>query len=91
MRHRVWAQMGSSLAHIRSIFADNETIAAGLKKFSLRLVAPATEKIGWEFAPDENFLTGQLRALLISIAGTAGHQKYAVCSVCMNARRAYVK
>ncbi len=79
----MWAQMGSSLAHIRSIFADNETAASGLKEFSLRLVAPATEKIGWEFAPNENFLTGQLRALLISVAGTAGHQKYPLWSLCV--------
>jgi len=63
--------VGSSLAHIRSIFAENETAAKGLKAFTLQLVAPATEKVGWEFAPNENFLTGQLRALLISVAGNS--------------------
>ena len=71
----MWAQAITSVGHIRSIFADNETAAAGLKAFTLRLVASATEKIGWDFAPQENFLTGQLRALLIDAAGSAGHQE----------------
>ncbi|KAK3169927.1 hypothetical protein OEA41_009311 [Lepraria neglecta] len=71
----VWSQIAASLGNIRSIFADNEAVAAGLKSFTLRLVAPATEKIGWEFAPNENYLTGQLRALLLSTAGNAGHEK----------------
>lgn len=48
----------------------------GLKKFTLNLVAAETEKIGWDFRPDEDFLTGQLRALLITAAGDAGHKKY---------------
>ena len=71
----VWSQIISSLEKIRSIFADNAVLATGLRIFTARLVAPATEKIGWEFAPNEDYLTGQLRALLISTAGSAGHEK----------------
>ena len=71
----VWSQIISSLGNIRSIFADNKILEDGLKVFALRLVTPATEEIGWEFAPNENFLTGQMRALLISTAGNAGHEK----------------
>lgn len=70
----VWSQVVSSLANVRSIFSDNETIAKGLRDFTLQLVSPAAEKVGWEFAPKEDFLTGQLRSLLISTAGGAGHQ-----------------
>ena len=69
----VWSQIISSLSNVRSIFADNEKLANGLMEFTLRLVTPATEEIGWDFAPNENFLTGQLRALLISTASNAGH------------------
>ncbi len=50
-------------------------VAAGLKKFTLQLVGPAVEEIGWEFSPNEVYLKGQLRALLISVAGNAGHEK----------------
>ena len=71
----VWSQIISSLSNIRSVFADNETLANGLMAFTLRLVTAATEEIGWDFAPNENFLTGQLRALLISSASNAGHTK----------------
>ncbi len=76
MADSVWSQMAGSLANVRSIFAEPEPVANGLRKFTLQLVSPATEKIGWEFATNEDFLTGQLRALLISTAGGAGHQKF---------------
>jgi len=71
----VWAQILTSLGSIRSIFADNEAVAAGLRKFTLQLVAPAVEEIGWDFDAGESYLRGQLRALLISVAGNAGHEK----------------
>lgn len=41
----------------------------------MRLISPATEKIAWDFAPNESFLDGQLRALLIGAAGGGGHEK----------------
>ena len=71
----VWSQIVSAVGHIRSVFAENESAASGLKKFTLRAVEAATEKLGFEFQPNESFLTGQLRALLINTAGAAGHQK----------------
>ena len=71
----VWSQIISSLGNIRSIFADNKAVAAGLRALTVRLITPATEKIGWEFAPSEDYLTGQLRALLLSTAGNAGDEK----------------
>ena len=71
----VWNQIISSLEKVRSIFADNAALATGLRVFAAHLVTPATEKIGWEFAPNEDYLTGQLRALLISTAGSTGHEK----------------
>lgn len=39
----------------------------------MKLVSPAVEKLGWEFKPNEDYLTGQLRKLLIAMAGNAGH------------------
>lgn len=70
----VWSQITNSLAKIRSIFAESEEISTGLKKFTLKLVAAATEKVGWDFGPNEDFLTGQLRALLVATAGNVDHQ-----------------
>ncbi|KAJ5619553.1 hypothetical protein N7510_003537 [Penicillium lagena] len=70
----VWSQVSSSLANLRSVFSQNEQAAEGLKKFTLNLVSPAAEKIGWEFAPNEDYLTVQLRKLLIGMAGNAGHE-----------------
>ena len=58
---------------MRSIFSTNERISTALKKFVLQLISPAIEAIGWDFKPDEDYLTGQLRALLISTAGSVEH------------------
>lgn len=70
----VWLQIINSLAKVRSVFAANGILSAGLKTFTLKLVESATEEIGWDFRPDDDYLTGQLRALLILTAGGAGHQ-----------------
>lgn len=67
-------QLVTSLSNIRSVFSSNEEIATGLKNFARKLVAPAVEKLGWEFKKDEDYLTSQLRQLLVSTAGHAGHE-----------------
>lgn len=72
----VWAQLLASLLNIRSIFAENIPVADGLKHFTLKLLSSATEEIGWEYRPEEDYLTGQLRALLIGTAGGARHAAY---------------
>jgi aminopeptidase N len=69
----VWQQILNSLNTIRTNFAEISTIVEGLRALTLKLLSPAVEKIGWEFEEHEDFLTGQLRSLLISQAGSAGH------------------
>lgn len=71
----VWQQISMSLSKVRAVFSSNKEISAGLKKFALKLYSPAAEKIGWEFPADEDFLTGQLRKLLLAAAAGAGHEK----------------
>lgn len=88
--HSVWSQMVASLSNIRSIFAENNAVANGLKKFTLELVSQATETIGWDFKPEEDYLTGQLRALLISTAGSAGHTAYNFLFIAFSTRRALI-
>ncbi|KAK5071180.1 hypothetical protein LTR64_007684 [Lithohypha guttulata] len=70
----VWSQIQMSLAKVRAVFSESKKIADGLKKFTLKLSTPAVEKIGWEFPADEDFLTGQLRKLLLAMASGAGHE-----------------
>ncbi|THC94379.1 hypothetical protein EYZ11_006140 [Aspergillus tanneri] len=71
----VWSQIASSVASLRSVFAQNELVATGLKRFALELVSSVTEQFGWEFKPDEDYLTVQLRKLSIGMAGLAGDEK----------------
>ncbi|BDD59143.1 hypothetical protein MAP00_004376 [Monascus purpureus] len=80
----VWSQIASSVGHLRSVFSQNEPVTTGLKRFALKLVSPAVEKIGWEFNTGEDYLTAQLRKLLIAMAGNAGHE-----SVIAEARRRF--
>ena len=75
MCDRVWSAITTALGGVRSVFASNQRVANGLKKFALRLVTPAVERIGWEFPENEDYLTSQLRPLLIESAGVAGHER----------------
>ncbi|KAL4788415.1 peptidase family M1-domain-containing protein [Aspergillus varians] len=70
----VWSQISSSVGNLRSVFSQNEAVAEGLKKFARELSSPAAKKIGWEFKPDEDYLTVQLRKLLIAMSGLAGNE-----------------
>jgi len=70
----VWSEVIASLGKIRSTFSADVQVSEGLRNYALKLVTTATDKIGWAFAPGEDYLTGQLRALLLNTAGSAGHQ-----------------
>lgn len=70
----VWSAISSSLAKIRAVFASNKEISAGMKKFSLKLISPRAEAIGWEYPQNEDWLTGQSRKLLLAAAAGSGHE-----------------
>ncbi|KAI9657062.1 MAG: hypothetical protein M1821_003228 [Bathelium mastoideum] len=69
----VWSQITDALADIRAVFANDPLLSPALRAFTVRLVAPAAEKLGWAFPAGEDFLTGQARATLLSTAAAAGH------------------
>ncbi|KAF2793513.1 aminopeptidase-like protein [Melanomma pulvis-pyrius CBS 109.77] len=70
----VWSQILTTLGSVRSVFSGTGDISEGLRDYSLKLVTPAVEKVGWEFKEGESFLVGQLRAALILSAGLIGHK-----------------
>ncbi|OJJ95560.1 hypothetical protein ASPACDRAFT_82034 [Aspergillus aculeatus ATCC 16872] len=70
----IWSQISTSIGTLRSVFAQNNSVSSGLKKFTLELVSLAAEEIGWEFKPEDDYLTVQLRKLLIGMACHAGHK-----------------
>ncbi|RFU34898.1 hypothetical protein B7463_g1494, partial [Scytalidium lignicola] len=70
----LWSQALQSLSNIRSIFSNNEKISNGLTKYTLDLVSASTNAVGWVSPDGENILRKQLRGLLLTIAGGAGHQ-----------------
>ena len=70
----VWSEVLSTLGKIRSTFSSDEQVADGLRQYTLKLASAATDRIGWEFEPGDDYLTGQLRALLLQTAGLAGHE-----------------
>ena len=71
----VWSQVISSLATVKSVFSEDENVSNALKKFTLKLIKPTVTNLGWTFAPGEDHLTGQLRALLIQAAGLNGDEE----------------
>lgn len=70
----VWSEVLTSLNKMILVFAEDEQVSAGLMKFKLGLVSAATDEIGWQFHPADDFLTGQARALLLANAGLAGNE-----------------
>ncbi|KAF2266114.1 hypothetical protein CC78DRAFT_531973 [Lojkania enalia] len=70
----VWSQILTNIGNVRSVFSSAGDISEGLKKYHLKLVTPAVEKVGWDFKQGEGFLIGQLRAALILSGGLNGHQ-----------------
>lgn len=71
----VWSAITERLGSLRSIFGESSPeIKDSLTKLTLELVSPIAERIGWDFKDNEDFLTGRLRALLISTAGSVGHK-----------------
>ncbi|KAK6534328.1 hypothetical protein TWF281_005653 [Arthrobotrys megalospora] len=70
----VWQTIATALSAVRGAFGSNPEIKAALKKFALELYSPAAEKLGWAFAEGDDFLTTQLRGLLIGAAAGAGHE-----------------
>lgn len=70
----VWSQILTNIGNVRSVFSGNADISEALRKYHLKLISTAVEKVGWDFAEGEGFLTGQLRASLILSAGLVGHQ-----------------
>jgi hypothetical protein len=71
----VWSSILGSLGTVKSVFSGDAAITDALKRFTVRLISPAVEKIGWESSPTDDFLTSQLRAALILSAGINGHQE----------------
>ncbi|KAK5123334.1 hypothetical protein LTR85_002765 [Meristemomyces frigidus] len=70
----IWISVLTALSRLRSVFSDGRT-SEGLTAFTLKLVTPAAEKIGWNAKLEEKGLFhGQLRAVLLESAGLAGHQ-----------------
>jgi hypothetical protein len=71
----VWSQILGSLGTVKSVFSEDAAVSEGLKKFTLKLISPAVEEIGWETSPNDDFLTTQLRSLLLLTAGLSGHEQ----------------
>jgi aminopeptidase N len=59
----VWSQVLTNIGNVRSVFSGAEDISSGLKAYSLKLITPAVEKVGWDF-----------KAALILSAGLQGHK-----------------
>jgi len=70
----VWQQIVVCLNLVTAVFSEDKALAAGLSAFVLKLVSPAAEKIGWEPSEGEDYLTSQLRSVLLSTAGLYGHK-----------------
>jgi aminopeptidase N len=69
----VWSEVLKHLTTLRSVWSlRSNNVSDGLAKFTEQLITPSLQRLGWEFGVNEDFLTTQLRALIISAAGGIG-------------------
>ncbi len=73
----VWKQITDSLASVQSVFAEDEQIKDGLKKFNIKLLDAKVKEIGWDYPEGEDYLKSEMRSQLILSAVTNGHPEYA--------------
>ncbi|KAG2222206.1 hypothetical protein INT45_014103 [Circinella minor] len=72
----VWAQLSMHFSNIISVWAkEPETVVASLKELRRSLFAPVAHRLGWEFAPTDDYLTNLLRVLALTNAGRSNDPK----------------
>jgi aminopeptidase N len=69
----VWSQVLDSIASVKSVFGEDETIRKGLENFVRKLIDEKVKALGWDFPEGEDYLTGILRKQLIGSAVTNKH------------------
>ena len=72
----VWTEILTRISAIRSAWVfEDINVRNALKKFQLNLVREKAHAKGWSFAPDEDHVGAQFKALLFGTAGLSGDQK----------------
>lgn len=71
----VWSRALDSIDSVKAIFGEDDTIKAGLERFTLKLIDGAVETIGWEYPENEDYSTMLLRKRLLLSAVANGHPK----------------
>ncbi|BFZ53691.1 hypothetical protein PYCC9005_000721 [Savitreella phatthalungensis] len=66
----VWEELATRVSTIRSVFSDlGDDVANGLKAFGRSIYSKKAAELGWDYPEGESYLTGQMRTLLIGVAG----------------------
>ena len=69
----VWSELLTRISAIRTAWVfEDIRIRDALKKFQFNLVSEKAHAKGWSFAPDEDHVQAQFKALLFGSAGLAG-------------------
>jgi aminopeptidase N len=66
----VWSLIISSLSRTLTVWSSSDRVYSSLKKFAQELVTPSLQRLGWEFDPQEDYLTSRLRSAILSFAAT---------------------
>lgn len=71
--YNLWTEIFQQLAAINSVwFEQPEEIKTGIQKLIQALISYNLNRLGWEFPDGEDYLTSELRSLIINGAITAG-------------------
>eukprot|EP01100_Stratorugosa_tubuloviscum_P002329 TRINITY_DN1544_c0_g2_i1.p1 TRINITY_DN1544_c0_g2~~TRINITY_DN1544_c0_g2_i1.p1 ORF type:complete len:897 (+),score=492.54 TRINITY_DN1544_c0_g2_i1:157-2847(+) len=72
--YAVFLDLLYNIADLRVLLQPDEPAAIAAKKFTIQLIANATNELGWDKKIGEDAQIGLLRSLLIGTTGICGHQ-----------------
>eukprot|EP00300_Choanocystis_sp_HF-7_P042003 c8778_g1_i1.p1 GENE.c8778_g1_i1~~c8778_g1_i1.p1 ORF type:complete len:694 (-),score=157.71 c8778_g1_i1:127-2160(-) len=72
----VWSMIVDQLRRLRSVWSEQQAdVREALSALCLSLVRERARNLGWEASPNESHLTGLLRTVLVTEAGSLGDER----------------
>ncbi|KAL7783858.1 peptidase family M1 domain-containing protein [Trichoderma ceciliae] len=73
--HLPWTEIADQFQNLFQAWIDNEGVLNTLKSFYVRITAPISHHLGWDFGADDDHETQLFKALMFVEAGMAGDDK----------------
>lgn len=70
-----WTELADQFQNLQQAWIDNKGVSSALKSLYVRITAPISHHLGWNFTADDDHETQLFKALIFVEAGMAGDNK----------------